>query len=428
MSSSESSSDESESWDFFPWDETLKHRIKENDPRVKSIEPYGEDIQNMTDEECEELGRDIANNTHLKKIDLSFERINDHTMACLFRGLTRSSSIKELNMYRNELSSAGVRSMVPFLQNASKLLDLDLSENNLQSGGFHLLWGALRNSPIEELSCVACDITSIEFFDSPIFPCNLTALDLGYNGINADGCRELAKLLQGGDATLERLDLQCNKIDDDGVKILVGALRNNTSLRRLDLYLNDAISSDGQTMLLKLVNDISSIDATLRSNHTLEYLHGMNGQIQMDIDNRLYLSVEPITEQIQTLIDAATTGINSNAGSPEAAGRAKVIQTQLHSERRAELAELQGVHQSIYSEIDSLLLPEVIALVGRHHGQGELYLVLKSSIAGVISTVQQEGKHSARKGLLFSQSGAPFSQSKGAVDAELAAIEEVEES
>ena len=63
---------------------------------------------------------------------------------------------------------------------------------------------------------------------------------------------------------------------------------------------------------------------------------------------------------------------------PEAAGKEKVIQTQLHSTRRSELADLQGVDHSLYSEIDLIRLPEVLALVGRSNGQGELYVALKS--------------------------------------------------
>ena len=50
---------------------------------------------------------------------------------------------------------------------------------------------------------------------------------------------------------------------------------------------------------------------------------------------------------------------------PEAAGREKVIQTQLHSERRAKLVEIQRVQsQSLYGEINPLHLPEILSLVG----------------------------------------------------------------
>ncbi|KAL7437140.1 hypothetical protein ACHAXM_005554 [Skeletonema potamos] len=76
----------------------------------------------MTDEEWEAFGRDISNNTHLKELDLRYGALNDHKMSFLFRGLTRSSTIKEMVLYRNEFSVEGVRSMVPFVQNSNKLV------------------------------------------------------------------------------------------------------------------------------------------------------------------------------------------------------------------------------------------------------------------------------------------------------------------
>jgi hypothetical protein len=97
----------------------------------------------------------------------------------------------------------------------------------------------------------------------------------------------------------------------------------------------------------------------------------------------------------------------------EAAGREKVIQTQLHSVMGAELANLQGVDQTLFSDINPLHLPEVLKLVGRHHGQKELYVALKLSIAGVISTVkrkqfkqQQRAYHAAKLVELYAELAA----------------------
>ena len=162
--------------------------------------------------------------------------------------------------------------MVPFLQNSKNCLrELDFSYNCISSEGFNVLFRALRDSPIEKLNCNRCGIESIEI-DSNYIPQNLKSLTLIANNINADGCRELAKLLQGDDATLRSLELCSNKVDDDGVEILVDALQNNKSLKELRLSGNDGISNQGQILLLKLLNDISSIKATLLSNHTLECL------------------------------------------------------------------------------------------------------------------------------------------------------------
>ena len=373
MSDSSHHEDEALSW----WDERLL-RIKENDPNVKSIDNFqfneDDDIQNTTGEKWEELGSDISNNTHLTELNLHSGALHNDKISFLFRGLTRSSSIKTLNLNGNGFSVGGVRSMVPFLQNANSLTSLYLRKNNIQSEGFNVLLRALRNSSIESLICNDCGIDSIEI-DSENIPVHLKALYLNCNSIDADGCRGLTKLLQGRDATLETLYLQNNKIDDEGVEILVETLQRNTSLRELYLVGNEGISKRGKTSLLKLVNDISGIEATLQSNHTLRHLNVVE---------------QRITERIQMLINTATRINKSFEGDPETAGREKVIQTQLNSKTRADLTALQGVNHSLYSEIDPLHLPEVLALVGRRLGQKELYTALRSAIAGVISIVNRE--------------------------------------
>ncbi len=156
-------------------------------------------------------------------------------------------------------------------------------------------------------------------------------------------------------------------------------------------------------MLLKLVNDISSIEATLRSNHTLR---------------NILLIPSDADAQIHELIHMATA-INRL---PEEAGRMKVIETQLNSVKRAELVELQGDNQSLYSEIDPLHLPEVLALVGRCHGQGELFVALKSSIAEVISTVSRK-ECIKQENSYYRAKIAEFRAKMEANEAELATIE-----
>ena len=396
------------------WFDTLT-KIEKNDPDapIYSLNGYGDQeyIQEMTGEQWQRIGHMISNSKCLERLWCHSGALDDHKMSCLFRGLTRSSSLQRLLLESNGFSVAGIKSMVPFLQNTNNLTWLNLNGNNIQSEGFNMLFLALSDSPIELLSCDSCDIESIEI-DSEHVPNHLRTLALGGNNINADGCREVAKVLRGGDSTLERLKLDDNEIDDDGVEILVDALQSNTTLKHLDLKANNGVTEQGKMMLLKLVNDTSSIKATLQSNHTLEYV-----------------CVEPNSERIQMFIDTAID-INSNEGSPEAAGRAKVIWTQLDSETREELAGLQGVNQSIYSEIDPLHLPEVLALVDDYHGQEELYCALISSIAGVISIVNR--KECIRQQMVsrkqcLKQHRADLKAQIEAIEAEIAKIEAAEE-
>ena len=411
--------DDREDFEGEGWDDLLR-RIKENDPYTTSLD-FSEikaiDIdcpQNMTDEDWEELGRDISNNTHLEKVVLYNEVLNDQKLSCLFRGLTRSSSsIRELQLYENGFSVAAVRSMVPFLQSANNLTHLDLDNNNLQSEGFNLLFRALSNSPIERLDCDGCDIKSIEI-DTKKIPKQLRSLYLMSNIINASGCCELAKLLQGRDATLRYLILNSNQIDDDGVAFLADALQNNTSLKTLSLEGNNKISKQGHLMLLKLVGDVSSIETTLQSNHTLNKIR-ITSETSGTEDT-------PISEAINLVLDSTPSSFVRRNSRRE---RAKVMETQLRSATRAKLASILGVTSSVFVEIDPLHLPEVLALVSRFHGQGELYVALRSSVAEVISTVNR--KECLKQRIAEERAVITESLTKiEAAEAEIAAIEAAE--
>ena len=163
----------------------------------------------------------------------------------------------------------------------------------------------------------------------------LTTLRLEGNIANSDGCRELAKLLQGCDFNLQDLNLQNNKIDDEGVEILANALQSNKSLAHLDLRGNDEISNQGLVMLLKLMNNISSIKATLQSNHTLGNLK----VIDINYQCRNYRQPFDANEKLQQRIDLASyMAVKIYSKSKEddriAAAKKKVIQTQLHSVKK----------------------------------------------------------------------------------------------
>jgi hypothetical protein len=472
----------------------LFRRLNENDPSLTKLEMGGLSayLCTMTEDGWEQLGRVIASNSYLGElvVDVGFNLV-DEKMICLFRGLTRSNSMKRLTFESGDgFGFNGIRSMVPFLQNSNNLEWLDVSYNDIQSEGFQLLLRALRNSPIKRLDCDYCDLDSIEIeydafpkklealtldgngfgvdgvrslmpflqnsnnltsltvdrtnitsegfslllralSDSPIkqlscgccldsieiddafIPANLKDLTLYGNNINTDGCRELAKLLHRKNATLEELDLDYNKIDDEGVAILADALQHNSTLEHLRLVegsrldYNEGITIEGMKMLLKLVCDVSSIKATLQSNHTLQ-----------ELEFNYLSNVEHGEEFIEQQIELALDINKKNKDNPAAAGREKVIETQLNSQKRSELCRQQGIDKcnaALFSEIKPLHLPEVLALISRHHGQGELYVALVSSIVALFSTVN--------KMQCLQQQRAYHEAMLEAINAEIAAIE-----
>ena len=56
---------------------------------------------------------------------------------------------------------------------------------------------------------------------------------------------------------------------DEEAELLATALKHNTSLKELHLSNNNGITERGHVAFLKLLNDVSSIENTYNSNHTL---------------------------------------------------------------------------------------------------------------------------------------------------------------
>jgi hypothetical protein len=92
-------------------------------------------------------------------------------------------------------------------------------------------------------------------------------------------------------------------------------------------------------------------------------------------------------------IDCALNINYRHRGKPEAAGRAKVIDTQLNTRKRVEISNLQGVQHCSDSllftnNIDTNLLPNILALVSSANGQRALYFALIALAPDLLSLRQ----------------------------------------
>ena len=86
-----------------------------------------------------------------------------------------------------------------------------------------------------------------------------------------------------------------------------------------------------------------------------------------------------------------TNGVHR--GHPEMTSRAKVLETQLHRASRLKHCRLLGVQQSIdhiFSEIQPVLLPNILALIGARHEQNELYRALISTSPDFVSLINRD--------------------------------------
>ena len=208
---------------------------------------------------------------------------------------------------------------------------------------------------------------------------NLEYLYLTKNKIGVEGCRLIAKLLQNDESCMTKLSLTSNNVGDEGAELLADSLKCNTSLTDLYLRGND-FGERGFRAFLKLLNDVSSIEGTYNSNYTLTYLS-------------LPDSYNATVREMRGHVNSAITINSKHRGNPRAAGRTKVIQTQLNSKMRKELCHLQGVeysYGSIFADIEPFVLPEVLSLVGARHGQNELYRTLNATAPDLVSIVNRK--------------------------------------
>ena len=333
----------------------------------------------MNVRDWELLGRDF-HGMSFKQLSITSRALDsDEKVSSLFRRLTGSNTIQKIFLCNNHFGIQGLRSMVPFLQHVTYLNNLDISGNNIGTEGFAVLWRGLRRSPIRHLICNMCGIESIEidrYYGRKCGPRIIESLGLDSNFINCDGVREIVKLLHNG-GRMTHLSLCDNRIGNEGVAALADALKNNTWLQTLAIHSNELITDESKVLLLKVVIDVSSIKATLQSNYTLQRVEVAEPRLAFEERDEYH-------DLIRHATDINEEYMVEDRGNQEAAGREKVIRLQLDSYWRQQLADLQGVRRSVYSEIDPLYLPEVLSLIGRTNGKDELFKALSSTIMALL--------------------------------------------
>ena len=159
-------------------------------------------------------------------------------------------------------------------------------------------------------------------------------------------------------------------------------------MTNLDFGRNN-ITEIGYRTVLKLLNDVSSIDNTYKSNHSLTKVNGA------------YIGKHdtPKMKKIKRHIDSALQ-MNRQYSDNAYTGKVKVIHTQLNSANRMELAKVQGIdysYESLFSGVDPIVLPEVLALVERNCTHSVLFRMLVAVVPDLASLVNKEAALKERR-------------------------------
>ena len=238
----------------------------------------------------------VESDAPVRDLDLSYNRIGDAGAAALAEACGANAHLESLNLRGNEIGPAGCAKIADVLARAprcaivrtseekekenarapagTRLRFLDLAHNPLDNDGGAALAGALRaNATLTHLDLERTDLglralsalcgavnesnDTLEYLslesprefsvaDEHAWPAaralganaGLKTLKCGKWGLKHEGLETIVAYGLCENTTLETLDLRCNRVDELGGAHVARALRENKTLRRLNLEEN----------------------------------------------------------------------------------------------------------------------------------------------------------------------------------------------
>ncbi|CAI9612063.1 unnamed protein product [Staurois parvus] len=206
---------------------------------TSQIEEIHLDNNHLTDSSCPHLASGIRNNQTLRTLNLSYNVLEGPNFSDLMAALT-TSQIEDLQLDNNRLTESSCPHLASGIRNNQTLRTLNLSENNLEGSHFSDLMAALTTSRIEDLLLGGNNLTdnSCPHLASGIKN-NQTLRRLDLSGNNLEGPHFSDLMAALTTSRIEELQLLNINLTDSSCLLLASGIRNNQTLKTLDLSENN---------------------------------------------------------------------------------------------------------------------------------------------------------------------------------------------
>ena len=190
--------------------------------------------------DCEALGELLKSNSSLEELIIYGNDLSSDSVASIITGLSYNNALIHLNISNSHFGMANAVSLASVLKNHSKctLTELRLRHSEIESkGAVELMTALSKNNTLKQL-------------------------DLSHNpiGTHVEGVTAVAKLLEDhSNFTLTRLELRDCRISGQGARELATALWKNSTLKHLNLNFN-RIGVEGASSISEMLQQNTSLE------------------------------------------------------------------------------------------------------------------------------------------------------------------------